>query len=174
MKPFFWKPSTVPNKNFSCLSEKTSKGMFLKPEELQNHSNEEKGKEKKKEWGEGKEEMKKRAMVALLVFVIATLEKCKRSLGDSNTINPARYTLSCFGLFLLVCVRPVSFRPLESHTNWHFFALDLMDRRKLMSGWHPIMMPWMLQIRFVINVYVIHSTQFCHVKLICLSYLSYL
>ena len=118
--------------------------------------------------------MKKRAMVALLVFVIATLEKCKRSLGDSNTINPARYTLSCFGLFLLVCVRPVSFRPLESHTNWHFFALDLMDRRKLMSGWHPIMMPWMLQIRFVINVYVIHSTQFCHVKLICLSYLSYL
>ena len=118
--------------------------------------------------------MKKKAMVALLVFVIATLEKCKRSLGDSNTINPARYTLSCFGLFLLVCVRPVSFRPLESHTNWHFSALDLMDRRKLMSGWHPIMMLWMLQIRFVINVYVIHSTQFCHVKLICLSYLSYL
>ena len=118
--------------------------------------------------------MKKKAMVALLVFVIATLEKCKRSLGNNNTINPARYTLSCFGLFLLVCVRPVSFRPLESHTNWHFSALDLMDRRKLMSGWHPIMMPWMLQIRFVINVYVIHSTQFCHVKLICLSYLSYL
>ena len=118
--------------------------------------------------------MKKKAMVALLVFVIATLEKCKRCLGNNNTINPARYTLSCFGLFLLVCVRPVSFRPLESHTNWHFSALDLMDRRKLMSGWHPIMMPWMLQIRFVINVYVIHSTQFCHVKLICLSYLSYL
>ena len=38
--------------------------------------------------------MKKKAMVALLVFVIATLEKCKRSLGDNNTINPARYTLS--------------------------------------------------------------------------------
>ena len=127
--------------------------------------------------------MKKRAMVALLVFIIATLEivfgwkktvQCKRSLGDNNIINPARYTQPYFGHFLLFCVRPVFFRPLESHTNWHFSALDLMDRRKLMSGWHPIMMPWMLQIRFVINVYVIHSTQFCHVRLICLSYLSYL
>ena len=33
--------------------------MFLKPEKLQNHSNERKGKEKKKERGEGKEEKKK-------------------------------------------------------------------------------------------------------------------
>ena len=51
-----------------------SKGIFLKPEKLQNHSNERKGKEKKKERGEGKEEMKKKAMVALLVFIMATLE----------------------------------------------------------------------------------------------------
>ena len=33
--------------------------MFLKPEKLQNHNNEEKGKEKKKERGKGKEEKKK-------------------------------------------------------------------------------------------------------------------
>ena len=60
MWPIFWKPSTVPNKIFSHVSEKVSKGMFLKPEKLQNHSNEGKGKEKKNEWGEGKEEMKKK------------------------------------------------------------------------------------------------------------------
>ena len=99
MKPIFWKPSTVPNKNFS---EKASKGMFLKPEKLQNHSNEGKGKEKKKEWGEGKEEKKKKkAMVALLVFIIATLEivfgwkklfDAKGPLGDNNIKNLARYT----------------------------------------------------------------------------------
>ena len=39
-----------------------------------NHSNEGKGKEKKKERGKGKGEKKKKAMVALLVFIIATLE----------------------------------------------------------------------------------------------------
>ena len=49
--------------------------MFLKPEKLQNHSNEGKGKEKKKERGEGKDQKKKKAMVALLVFIIATLER---------------------------------------------------------------------------------------------------
>ena len=53
--------------------------MFFKPEKLQNHSNEGKGKEKEKERGEGKEETKKKAMVALLVFIIATLET-KRSI----------------------------------------------------------------------------------------------
>ena len=41
------------------MSEKASKGRFLKPEKLQNHTNEERGKEKKKERGEGKEEKKK-------------------------------------------------------------------------------------------------------------------
>ena len=44
----------------SHLSEKASKGRFLKPEKLQNHSNEGKGKEKKKERGEGKEEKRKK------------------------------------------------------------------------------------------------------------------
>ena len=41
------------------LSEKVSKDRFLKPQNLQNHSNEVKGKEKKKEEEEGKEENKK-------------------------------------------------------------------------------------------------------------------
>ena len=71
------------------MSEKASKGRFLNPEKLQNHSNEEKGKEKKKEQAEGKEEKKIKAMVALLVFIMATLEigfgqkkpiECKRSI----------------------------------------------------------------------------------------------
>ena len=49
-----------PNEIFSHLSEKASKGRFLKPEKLQNHGNKGKGKEKKKERGEGKEEKKKK------------------------------------------------------------------------------------------------------------------
>ena len=66
-----------PNEICSHLSEKASKGRFLKPEKLQNHSNEGKGKEKKKERGEGKKKKKKKkkAMVSLLVYIIATLEK---------------------------------------------------------------------------------------------------
>ena len=58
----------------SFMSERASKGRFLKPDKLQNHSNEVKGKGKKKERGEGKEEKRKKAMVALLVFIMATLE----------------------------------------------------------------------------------------------------
>ena len=75
--------------------------MFLKPEKLQNHSNEEKGKEKKQERGEGKEENeKKKAIVALLVFIIATLElvfgqktlsDVKGPLGDNVFKNPAKH-----------------------------------------------------------------------------------
>ena len=52
------------NEICSHLSEKASKGRFLTPEKLQNHSNEKKGKEEKKERGE-----EKKAMVALLVFI---------------------------------------------------------------------------------------------------------
>ena len=55
------------------MTEKASKGRFLKPEKIQNHSKKGKGKEKKKEQGEEKEEKKKKAMPALLVFIIATL-----------------------------------------------------------------------------------------------------
>ena len=47
------------NEICSRLSEKGSKGRFLKLEKFQNRSNEGKGKEKKKEPGEGKEEKKK-------------------------------------------------------------------------------------------------------------------
>ena len=51
-----------------------SKGIFLKPEKLQNHCNEGKGKEKKKkERGEGRRRREK-VIVSLLVFIIATLE----------------------------------------------------------------------------------------------------
>ena len=91
-----------PNEICSHLSEKASKGTFLKPEKLQNHSNERKGKEKKKERGEGKEEKKKKAMVALLVFTIATLEivfgrkillEAKGLFGDNVIRNPARNTI---------------------------------------------------------------------------------
>ena len=56
------------------MSEKASKGTFLKPEKLQNHSNEGKGKEKKKSARRSKGGEEKKVMVALLVFIIATLE----------------------------------------------------------------------------------------------------
>ena len=51
------------------MGEKASKYTFLKPEKLQNHSN--KGKKKRKEPGERKEE-KRTEQFALLVFIIAT------------------------------------------------------------------------------------------------------
>ena len=51
------------------MSVKESKGRFLNPENFQNHSNEGKGDEKNKERGE-----EKKAMVAILGFIIATLE----------------------------------------------------------------------------------------------------
>ena len=49
-----------PNKICSHLSEKASKGRFLKPQKIQNHSKKGKGREKKKEQGEEKEEKKKK------------------------------------------------------------------------------------------------------------------
>ena len=82
------------------MCEKASKGTFLKPEILQSHSNEGKGKDKRKERGEGKEaEKKKKAMVALLVFIIATLKivfgrkkllHAKGLFGDNVIKYPAR------------------------------------------------------------------------------------
>ena len=84
-----------PNEICSHLTEKASKGRFLKPEKLQNHSNEGKGKEKEEERGEGKEEKKKKAMVALLVFIIATLEIVfgRKNCWTQKVYfkNPARY-----------------------------------------------------------------------------------
>ena len=49
-----------PNKICSHLSEKALKDSFFKPEKFQNHCNEGKGKEKKQERGERKEEKRKK------------------------------------------------------------------------------------------------------------------
>ena len=74
--------------------------MFLKPEKLQNHSNEGKRKKRKSEEKERRRREKK-AMVALLVFIIATLEivfgrktlfDAKGPFGDNIIKNSARYT----------------------------------------------------------------------------------
>ena len=68
------------------LSEKGSKDRFCGRDKLQNHANEVKGKEKNKERGGRKEEKRKTAMVALLVFIMATLEiwPKKKKLGDEK------------------------------------------------------------------------------------------
>ena len=58
----------------NCMSERASKGRFLKPDKLQIHSNEVKGKEKKKSDEKERRRREKKAMVALLVFIMATLE----------------------------------------------------------------------------------------------------
>ena len=67
-----------------------SKGRFLKPEKLQNHSNE--GKEKKERAGRRKGGEDKKAMVALLVFHNSHFGGAKRSFGDIVIKNAARYT----------------------------------------------------------------------------------
>ena len=103
-----------PNEICSHLSEKASKGRFLKPEKLQNHSNEEKGEEKKKERGEGKEKKKKKAIVALLVYIVATLERVfgrkklfdtKGPFGDNVIKNPARCIIKQLKVQLLKAIK---------------------------------------------------------------------
>ena len=101
-----------PNDICGHLSEKASKGRFLKPDKLQNHSNEGKGrKRKRKSEGKVKEEKRKKAMAALFVFIIATLElvfgqkkktgekrmfDAKGPFGDKVFKNPARYVFLTF------------------------------------------------------------------------------
>ena len=72
------------------MSEKASKGRFFKLEKLQNDGNE----------GKGKEEKRKKTMVALLAFIVGTLEVIfgqknlfdrKGPFGDNVVKNPARY-----------------------------------------------------------------------------------
>ena len=72
------------------MSEKASKGRFFKLEKLQNDGNE----------GKGKEEKRKKTMVALLAFIVGTLEvifgrknlfDAKGPFGDNVLKNPARY-----------------------------------------------------------------------------------
>ena len=79
--------------------KKRQKARFFKPEKLQNHSNEGKGKEPKERARRRKGGEEKKA-VALLVFVIATLEiifgrkkllDAKGLFGDNVIKNPARY-----------------------------------------------------------------------------------
>ena len=80
------------------LSEKGSKDRFCGRDKLQNHANEVKGKEKNKERGRRKEGKRKTAMVALLVFIMATLEiwPKKKTVGRKGPFavnvfkNPAR------------------------------------------------------------------------------------
>ena len=60
------------NEICSHVTEKASKGRFPKPEKLQNHSNEGKAKKRKKR---NSEEQRKKAMVELLGFIMATLAK---------------------------------------------------------------------------------------------------
>ena len=94
------------------MSERASKGTFLKPEKLQNQSNEGKGKDTKKKGGE------KKAMVALIVFIIATLEivfgrkkllDAKGLFSDNVIKNPAIYTC------ILNTAMPVFKRKLSGH-----------------------------------------------------------
>ena len=83
-----------------------SKGIFLKPEKLQNHCNEGKGKEKKKkERGEGRRRREK-VIVSLLVFITATWSfwpkktfDAKGPFGDNGIKNPARYKTEHLCLF---------------------------------------------------------------------------
>ena len=90
------RPSAVMNEKNVFRSQAS---MFPQPEKLQNRSNEGKGKEKKKERGEVKGGEVKKAMVALLVFIIATLEKklfdAKGQFVDNVIKNPARRRTSC-------------------------------------------------------------------------------
>ena len=61
IKPIFWKTT---QRKLQSFEWKGVKGLFLEPGDLQNHSNEENGKEEKRE----------KAMVAFLVFIMATLD----------------------------------------------------------------------------------------------------
>ena len=76
-----------PNEICSHLSEKASKGRFFGPDKLQNHS---KGKENEKERGGRKEVQRKKTMVALSVFIMATLKigfgRKKKTVGRKRSI----------------------------------------------------------------------------------------
>ena len=76
-----------PNEICSHLSEKVSKGRFLKPKKLQNHSDE--GKEKKERAGRRKGGEEKKAMVALIVFHNSHFGDPERSFGEIVIKNAA-------------------------------------------------------------------------------------
>ena len=105
------------------MSEKTSKGKFLKPEKLQNYSNEGKGKEKKIERGE-----EKKAIVTLLVFIIYFRDKklfdAKGPTGDNVIKNPARNARST--IFRFTCHFSISL----SAQLKHIYALKCNSTQK--------------------------------------------
>ena len=71
------------------LSQKGLKGRFLGPDKLQDLTNEGNGKEKKKEREGRYRGEEKKAMVALLVFIMATLKMLfsrKKTVGCKNSI----------------------------------------------------------------------------------------
>ena len=77
------------------MSEKASQGRFVKPEKLQNHSNEGKGKKKKK----GREEKKSNGCTLSFyisyfgeIFWPKKLLDAKDTFGDNVFENPARCT----------------------------------------------------------------------------------
>ena len=114
------------------LDRKGVKGLFLEPGDLQNHSNEEKG----------KEENRGKAMVALLAFIMATLDyfvaqkKKKKKKRKENTLeakglfggnvfkNLARYTF----LYITYIRHTVTFQRLFFNTTtriWTTLANNL-------------------------------------------------
>ena len=86
-----------PNEICSHLSEKASKVGFFKPEKLQSHSNEGKGKEGKKKRREGKER-KKKAMPALPVFIKKTVSRKWSIWRYMNHVSvcPSVHIVGCF------------------------------------------------------------------------------
>ena len=79
---------------------KSRQGRFLKPEKLQNQTNDGKGKEKDKVSEEKKRNRREKSNGCTLSFIIATLEivfgrkkllDAKGPFGDNVFKNPARY-----------------------------------------------------------------------------------
>ena len=132
-------------------------GFLIKPEKLQNHSNKGKGKEQKKERGDGKEEKRKKAMVALLLFIMATSDT-KGPFGDNVFKHPA----GCHILLSLPTVLTVD----ENHVNnllmtlatsFHYFKtkhqqcslLALLVSQSLLS----FLVRRLIQLNLVVPVY---------------------
>ena len=75
---------TIPKNAKSLLPVEVCSSIAYKPNKLQNHTNEGKVKEKKREGR--KEEKRKKAMVALLVFIMAALEIMFWPVGHKRSI----------------------------------------------------------------------------------------
>ena len=67
-----------------------SKGRFLKPEKLQNHSNKGKGKEKRKSEENERRRREKKTMAVFLAFTIATKNPASNTQCQTISILPCR------------------------------------------------------------------------------------